>query len=251
MPSYLQAYRKLALRWHPDKVDATERERASERFKRITEAYSTLSDPSKRRQYDVLGDTLPNGAARGYAFGQSGSGFGTCNGNGGFCGPADPFGFNSGGGAFPGFQFQGGPEPPPQAMRRFHCSLMELEAGCKKKVTLEDSYSSRLRDAVGGGWSGPGAQAAANLATVALSLIWRLPLLQRLVFGRPWWFRLPGLGVVWLAALCKQLPPSPSGVFEFDVKPGWRAGTRVVFKTRAGGDKSAQRNVAFELRCAP
>lgn len=44
-----KAYRMLALKCHPDKVEAADKKAASERFRRISEAYETLSDPTKRR----------------------------------------------------------------------------------------------------------------------------------------------------------------------------------------------------------
>ena len=46
------AYRKLALQYHPDRNKAPE---AEERFKEISEAYAVLSDNEKRTQYDQLG----------------------------------------------------------------------------------------------------------------------------------------------------------------------------------------------------
>ena len=59
------AYRRLAMRWHPDKNpgDAA----AEQRFKAISEAYDVLKDPQKRAAYDRYGHA---------AFNQGGGGFG-------------------------------------------------------------------------------------------------------------------------------------------------------------------------------
>ena len=52
-----KSYRKLSLKWHPDKwsnKSDKEKKEAEEKFKDIAEAYSILSDENKRQQYDMF-----------------------------------------------------------------------------------------------------------------------------------------------------------------------------------------------------
>ena len=57
-----KAYRKKALKWHPDKQNGTQEERdhAEKMFKDIGEAYGVLSDPQQKRRYDMGMDLEEN-----------------------------------------------------------------------------------------------------------------------------------------------------------------------------------------------
>ena len=98
-----KAYRKLAMKFHPDKNTSPG---AEEKFKEIGEAYEVLSDEKKRRIYDQVGaEGLKNGA------GQEGMGGGGMpNFRGGTYTQADPretFAKFFGGGGFGGSTFGG------------------------------------------------------------------------------------------------------------------------------------------------
>ena len=50
-----RSYKKLAIKWHPDKHPPENKETATQKFKEIAEAFSVLSDPQKREMYDQYG----------------------------------------------------------------------------------------------------------------------------------------------------------------------------------------------------
>lgn len=57
-----KAYRKQAMRWHPDKhSEGKAKEKATEKFQEIAEAFETLSDLEKRRIYDLGGEEAVKG----------------------------------------------------------------------------------------------------------------------------------------------------------------------------------------------
>ena len=59
------AFRKLALKWHPDRVKSEHKKAAEEKFKKISEAYRILSDVNKRGSYDFDLGSNQNGAETG------------------------------------------------------------------------------------------------------------------------------------------------------------------------------------------
>jgi len=151
-----KAFRKLARKYHPDKVDEKDKEKAQKKFSKIGTCYQTLSDPEKRKQYDVTGgDPSENDGGGGanfnfnnfnfddifgnFGFGgfggggnkkqgrNRGGGFGGMGGNG-----MGGFG-NMGGGGFGGGGQRHQPDPEPK----------------KLEVTLDDLWNAPTTKRVG------------------------------------------------------------------------------------------------------
>ncbi len=100
-----KAYRKLAMKHHPDRNQGDDAKKAEEKFKEAKEAYEMLSDPQKRAAYDQYGHAGvdPNMAGGGFRPGAGPEGFG------GFAEAfGDIFGDLFGGGAAAGARRGGG-----------------------------------------------------------------------------------------------------------------------------------------------
>ena len=90
-----KAYRKLALKYHPDRGGDAETEK---KFKEINDAYQVLSDPAKKGQYDQFGEAaFQNGGFGGGQGSRGGNPFGGGFQQGGFSGDFSDFGFGGGG----------------------------------------------------------------------------------------------------------------------------------------------------------
>ena len=127
-----KAYRKLALKYHPDKNPD-----AGDKFKEISMAYEVLSDSKKRAIYDEGGEQ---------ALKEGGGG----RGGGGFHSPMDVFNmfFGAGGGG----QFNGarGPAKSKPIVHKLGVTLEELYKGRTRKLAINREISCVHCDGKGG-----------------------------------------------------------------------------------------------------
>lgn len=124
-----KAYRKLAIKYHPDRnPDDTA---AEEKFKEAAEAYSVLSDPKKRQQYDQFGFDAPGGG-----FGAGGFGAGGFSMDDIFSAFGDIFGGRGGFGGFGGGSRRPRQHQGSDLRLKVKLSLQEVATGVTKKFKV-------------------------------------------------------------------------------------------------------------------
>lgn len=142
-----KAYRKLAIKFHPDKNP--DDKSAEEKFKEAAEAYEVLSSPEKKQRYDQFGHAGVGGAAGG-GYGGGGmnmedifSQFGDIFGGGG----GSPFDSFFGGGG----QSRGGRRVAKGSNLRIKVKLTleEIANGAEKKIKVNKQVSCKTCDGTG------------------------------------------------------------------------------------------------------
>lgn len=107
-----RAFRRLAAEKHPDKeLDPEKKNRLENEFKNLSEAYTVLSDPEKRRVYDMKGQGFSEFSAEGFDFGGMDDFFGSI--------------------------FGRRPRTPDRPTVIFELELVDAIMGCQRKINVD------------------------------------------------------------------------------------------------------------------
>ncbi|MDR3223825.1 MAG: molecular chaperone DnaJ [Methanobrevibacter sp.] len=153
-----KSYRKLAMKYHPDKAEESDKEKFTEKFKEISEAYAVLSDEEKKQKYDQFGHAGMDGFSqedifRNVNFEDIFQGFG---GDGqGFGGIGDILSEIFGGG---GRSRRTGPQRGSDLYTEVDITLKEASKGVEKEIRIRhDEVCSRC--------NGSGAEPGSDVET--------------------------------------------------------------------------------------
>jgi molecular chaperone DnaJ len=126
-----KSYKKLAMKYHPDKAGDDKKKEFEEKFKEINEAYSTLSDESKRGQYDAGGQNNKFSQNSNFQGGDFSDLFGDIFGGGGF----------------------GGQSQEEELEKDLHFRLTidftEAAFGCEKEIAIKKNISCKSCNGTG------------------------------------------------------------------------------------------------------
>lgn len=212
-----KAYRKAALKWHPDK-NQDNRAAAEEKFKDIAEAYDVLSDPEKRGIYDQYGEEgLKGGAAPSGPEGPAAAGF-----------SGAPGGFS--------YQFHGDPN---EIFARFFKDSFERSSSFGESP-FEDMGG--LFGGMMGGMGGMGGMADMASGKSKPAVFELGCTLEELYNGARKKMK--------VKRSSQTLQRSAETVLEVDVKRGWKAGTKVTFPGEGDeiGSSGRAQDVVFVIR---
>ncbi|KAK9153498.1 hypothetical protein Sjap_000978 [Stephania japonica] len=205
-----KAYRKLAMKWHPDKNPHNKKE-AEATFKQISEAYDVLSDPQKRAVYDQYGEEglkgqVPPGGGGGFSSGS----------NGGFSGGSFRFNPRSADDIFS--EFFGFSSP---------FGGMGDMGGSRGRGLFGEDIMNAFRNSSGGG------ESSGNVPKKGPAIE------QSLVCSLEDLFK----GTTKKMKLSRDVidssgrPTTVEEIVAIDVKPGWKKGTKITFPEKGNEKK--------------
>ena len=214
-----KAYRKQALRWHPDK-NQDKRVEAEERFKEIAEAYDVLSDPQKKAVYDQYGEDGLKGGPPPSPGGGPASGF-----------------YSSGEptGAPGGFQYNFTGDPRDIFSRFFQSSFERSQSFGEGGGFGDTDVFMDYLNARGGASANVGKK---PVASFELNLT-----LEELYRGTTKKLKIK-------RKTRSQVARSDEKVLEVQVTPGWKAGTKVTFAGEGDeiGNTGQFQDIVFVIR---
>ena len=237
-----KAYRKMALKYHPDKNKSPG---AEEKFKEVAEAYDVLSDPEKRKLFDQFGEEGLKGGVGGGAPGGPGGGTYTYTFQGdpqemfrmffgdGTGGDDDPFGGMLGG-MFGGRGVNGGSS-------KMFFSTGGL--GGHERMDVDDDPFEAFRNKRTGSFRQRGQKRQDPTITRDLPVS-----LEDVLHGTTKKMKITRR----VASDDGRSMRSEEKILSIDVRPGWKAGTRITFPRE--GDQipgSVPADIVFVIRDKP
>lgn len=226
-----KAYRKAALKFHPDKNKS---KGAEEKFKAIAEAYDVLSDPEKKKIYDEYGEEGLKGGAPP---------------------PPGPNGMGGGGpgGGFQSYEFRGDPR---EIFAQMFGGGDPFGGGAKVFTSTGggaeamDVDNDLLAGLLGGGLGGGGMAGSRSRKRQDPPMVVELPVdLEDIARGCSKRMKITRQRLGEDGQSSRAEPK----ILSIDVKPGWKAGTKVTFPQegdqRPGGSLPA--DVVFVIRDKP